>query len=687
MKKTLQKLGKFVLIASVLSVAVTGSMNAQKSTNDVNTGLVAHKVISDSPTVIGNNLPTTFSFPNAIVDKQADMTTGIISTENTLEGVYGADFFELTSDVDLGELRFYGFSTSSNLFHVTTAFNVIIYSNNAGFPNGNPSVAGGEVLELRNISNNDYEYVGGVFTLNVAQVNGSPVTLPAGEYWISAFTTTSEGDVFAGRWNWYGSTTTSTHEAALIDPTDGTNWGYVSSLIGEAFPSFAWVMTEEGDNLPPEDCVYDIISDIEPITNVTFAGINNSSSSSSTDAFEDFTSIEGNVEQGGSYTIELEGYTGGNFTNYFTVWIDWDQSGTYDPSLSSNEVYQIGSITNSTGTDGIKATSTIDVPLDAVLGATTMIIIKEYGEYPLDPCMLYYYGQAEEYTINVTTASNCDAVTNVTVTDIDETTATVDWTASATATGGYTVEVYEAGADITTATPVFTVTVAAGIVTADVSGLTEGTDYDVYVISDCETEGEATSSVVTFTTESVPVLCDAVTNVTVTDIDETTATVDWTASATATGGYTVEVYEAGADITTATPVFTVTVAAGIVTADVSGLTEGTDYDVYVISDCETEGEATSSVVTFTTESDDVGINKLDMTNVAVYPNPTTSSLNIVAPATLENVELFTVLGNRVVNLLPKTSNVTMDISTLPAGVYILKVYTEDAMGTIRIVKK
>src|SRR5690625_7536289 len=83
-------------------------------------------------------------------------------------------------------------------------------------------------------------------------------------------------------------------------------------------------------------------------------------------------------------------------------------------------------------------------------------------------------------------------------------------------------------------------TATATETSVDLTGLEAATSYDVVVTSDC---GEVTmdSDAFTFTTES----CDAVTNIDVTSITQTTATVTWVASATASDGYEVNVYEAG----------------------------------------------------------------------------------------------------------------------------------------------
>src|SRR5690554_4980905 len=150
---------------------------------------------------------------------------------------------------------------------------------------------------------------------------------------------------------------------------------------------------------PDPQCLFDITSSVEPITRVVLADIDNTSSAviDGSPALEDFTSIEGTMGQGEEYEIALEGNTGGDWTNYFTVWIDWDQNGEWE----NDEMYEIGSITNSTGTDGQQAIGTITVPADAPLGSTTMRVIKNFNTSPTNPCGQYSFGQGEDYTIIV----------------------------------------------------------------------------------------------------------------------------------------------------------------------------------------------------------------------------------------------------------------------------------------------
>lgn len=159
---------------------------------------------------------------------------------------------------------------------------------------------------------------------------------------------------------------------------------------------------------PPSYCGPLVFADFfgddgdEPITLVNFAGINNTSSATAYvgNSHEYFLTQTANVARGQSYDITLKGNTGGNYTNNFAVFIDWNQNGSLsDPG----EVYTVTqTITNSTGTDAAQAVHSIAVPATALLGNTRMRIKKLEGTTDLTlPCEDGSYGQAEDYTVNV----------------------------------------------------------------------------------------------------------------------------------------------------------------------------------------------------------------------------------------------------------------------------------------------
>ncbi|MCW3124200.1 MAG: hypothetical protein JWQ38_3692 [Flavipsychrobacter sp.] len=60
-------------------------------------------------------------------------------------------------------------------------------------------------------------------------------------------------------------------------------------------------------------------------------------------------------------------------------------------------------------------------------------------------------------------------------------------------------------------------------------------------------------------------------------------------------------------------------------------------------------------------------------NISVYPNPATTILNITSPDKINGVIICNVLGQELFNRCYNTAQVKVDIASIPAGVYIIKV--------------
>lgn len=157
-------------------------------------------------------------------------------------------------------------------------------------------------------------------------------------------------------------------------------------------------------NQVPVYCQPGFSQGVEPITLVEFAGINSPSSNvlgSPTPVFEDFTTMIGQVTQGQSYDIRLKGNTDGSQSSYFKVYVDWNQNGTFEASEGTD----MGYINNSTGLDDKELIKPIDVPANAIPGQTRMRVLKKWASSTIDGCNTTGYGQAEDYTLNVTEAA------------------------------------------------------------------------------------------------------------------------------------------------------------------------------------------------------------------------------------------------------------------------------------------
>jgi len=74
-------------------------------------------------------------------------------------------------------------------------------------------------------------------------------------------------------------------------------------------------------------------------------------------------------------------------------------------------------------------------------------------------------------------------------------------------------------------------------------------------------------------------------------------------------------------------------------------------------------------------------------NVSLYPNPANNRLNISAANTIQNAEIYNVLGKKVMNVTINKTSESIDISNLASGVYMIKYNIENTVGTAKFIKQ
>lgn len=88
-----------------------------------------------------------------------------------------------------------------------------------------------------------------------------------------------------------------------------------------------------------------------------------------------------------------------------------------------------------------------------------------------------------------------------------------------------------------------------------------------------------------------------------------------------------------------------------------------------------------------TKNATASINDLKKFNFSAYPNPASNNLTISASKNIQNVEIFNVIGQKVMSLTPNTNNKSIDVSNLNTGVYVLKATIEGIKGSYKFVKQ
>lgn len=77
-----------------------------------------------------------------------------------------------------------------------------------------------------------------------------------------------------------------------------------------------------------------------------------------------------------------------------------------------------------------------------------------------------------------------------------------------------------------------------------------------------------------------------------------------------------------------------------------------------------------------------------ITNLSIYPNPTTGSWNISSHNTIiKSIEVFNTQGSKVLELYPNSIITNVEASKLNSGIYISRINTESGTRTIKLIKR
>ncbi|WGH74503.1 M4 family metallopeptidase [Tenacibaculum tangerinum] len=204
----------------------------------------------------------------------------------------------------------------------------------------------------------------------------------------------------------------------------------------------------------------------EYIGRVQLGTINNSSGAGN--GYTDYTNISTNLAKSTSHTITITPtWTGTVYNEGYGVWIDYNQDGDFS---DAGETVWTKSPSQTT-----PVSTSFTVPSGALEGATRMRIVMKYNATPTACEATFSYGEVEDYTV-VIGAGTADtqapsAPTNLTASNVTQTTLTLSWSASTDNVGVTGYDVYRGTTKIATVTGT----------SASVTGLAASTTYSFSV--------------------------------------------------------------------------------------------------------------------------------------------------------------------------------------------------------------
>lgn len=119
---------------------------------------------------------------------------------------------------------------------------------------------------------------------------------------------------------------------------------------------------------------------------------------------QNLTNLSVTLNANSTYPLSVQyGTCNGNYLGSGEVWIDYDQSGSFDPWES---------VGTWTGTPPVPlSVFSITVPGSAQNGTTRMRVMQREGNLvpPLDPCGAYSWGSVMDFSVNITGGIDCSA--------------------------------------------------------------------------------------------------------------------------------------------------------------------------------------------------------------------------------------------------------------------------------------
>ena len=93
-------------------------------------------------------------------------------------------------------------------------------------------------------------------------------------------------------------------------------------------------------------------------------------------------------------------------------------------------------------------------------------------------------------------------------------------------------------------------------------------------------------------------------------------------------------------------------------------------------------------IDFTIPLGEVGINEANDVSFRMYPNPVESTLNIENLGDANLIEIFSVVGERVISIDNiNTESVRIETNNLTKGIYLITVHSNGVVESTKFIKK
>jgi hypothetical protein len=82
----------------------------------------------------------------------------------------------------------------------------------------------------------------------------------------------------------------------------------------------------------------------------------------------------------------------------------------------------------------------------------------------------------------------------------------------------------------------------------------------------------------------------------------------------------------------------------------------------------------------------LGVNNFEISKIKMYPNPVANILNVDSVSTIEKVSVYNLVGLEVISKSINSKLVSLDVSNLQSGIYIVKASIDNKVSASRLIK-
>lgn len=101
---------------------------------------------------------------------------------------------------------------------------------------------------------------------------------------------------------------------------------------------------------------------------------------------------------------------------------------------------------------------------------------------------------------------------------------------------------------------------------------------------------------------------------------------------------------------------------------------------------ENGGDETEPFSVSVYDGDTLGLSELEFASIKVYPNPTVDNINIGSSTSIDQIFVYNILGQEVINKSINSNNFNINISKFNKGAYFVKVVKDSESKVFKIIK-